>query len=145
MPRIGFRVPKTYRYILYAILGVSLISGLTFYYLNTWGIVEGPFGPEIHPAQKYFLMVHGASAFLFMMSFGIMLANHVPATWRTKRSRVLGVALVSLGSFQIISAYCLYYIGSPEIRPILANAHTIIGTSIPIILIGHLVAGRKKR
>ena len=145
MAMINFRIPIKYRAILFAALGCSWVTGLIFFYLNRWGTVDSDFGMTKHPAQTFFLMTHGASAFVMLMCFGVLLVNHLPAAWRLKRSRYLGLTLTTLISFQIITAYSLYYIANDESRIFIANLHTASGASIPFFLIAHIIIGRIRR
>ena len=145
MSRIGFRIPLTYRAILFVGLAGSWFTGLTFYYMNNWVTVEGAFGPMKHPAQQFVIMGHGAAAFIMLMCFGVLAVNHLPAAWRLRRSRYLGITLTALLSFQIITAYILYYIAGEESRALISNLHTLSGASIPIVLIGHIIRGRMQR
>jgi len=137
--RIGIRIPKLIRYLIYGFFIISLITGYTFFTLNQFVIIEGPFGPQKHPMQKYFLMTHGASAFIIMTLFGAMLAAHVPKTWDLKKNRNTGVTLITIISIQMITAYGLYYLVLGDYRIYLIYGHLISGTMLPIALIFHLI------
>ena len=78
-----------------------------------------------------------------LMAIGAMLANHVPATWRTRRSRGLGLSLVVGVALMVISAWCLYYAADEYWRPILGNIHAAIGFALPLILAIHILRGRR--
>ena len=145
MSKIGFRIPLTYRAILFIGLASSWCTGLIFYYMNNWVTVEGAFGPMKHPAQQFVIMGHGAAAFVMLMCFGVLVVNHLPSAWRLRRSRYLGITLTTLFSFQIITAYILYYIAREESRALISNLHALSGASIPIILVGHIIRGRMQR
>ena len=145
MTKINFRIPIKYRAILFMALGCSWLTGLTFFYLSRWVTIESAFGVTQHPAQTFVLMTHGASAFVMLMCFGVLLVNHLPAAWHLNRSRYLGLTLTTLISFQIITAYTLYYIADEESRLFISNLHAASGESIPFFLIGHLIIGRKQR
>jgi hypothetical protein len=145
MSKIGFRIPLTYRAILFIGLASSWCTGLIFYYMNNWVTVEGAFGPMKHPAQQFVIMGHGAAAFVMLMCFGVLVVNHLPSAWRLRRSRYLGITLTTLFSFQIITAYILYYIASEDSRALISNLHALSGASIPIILVGHIIRGRMQR
>ncbi len=145
MSKIGFRIPLTYRAILFIGLASSWCTGLIFYYMNNWVTVEGAFGPMKHPAQQFVIMGHGAAAFVMLMCFGVLVVNHLPSAWRLRRSRYLGITLTTLFSFQIITAYILYYIAGEESRALISNLHALSGASIPIILVGHIIRGRMQR
>lgn len=145
MSYINVRMRRHFRHWLYGVLCLSWCSGVLFFILSRWMLVEGDFGPEKHPWQFPVLMVHGAAAFLIMVSYGSVLLSHVTATWRLKRLRGLGLTLVAMLCFQIISAWFLYYLSNDEIRAWLANIHGAVGLSFPLVLTIHIVQGLKDR
>ena len=105
--QIGVRLPKIIKNSIYGLFLISLVTGYTFFILNQFIVIEGPFGPQKHPLQKYFLMTHGASAFLIMTLFGAMLAAHVPKTWHLGKNKITGVFLIAVIASQMITAYCV--------------------------------------
>ncbi|MCB1579170.1 MAG: hypothetical protein KDI81_18025 [Xanthomonadales bacterium] len=136
-------MPAGLRRGLYAVLALSWASGIVYFVLSRWLQVDGEFGPEKHPWQFPLLKIHGAAAFLMLMAIGAMLVNHVPATWRTRRSRGLGLSLVAGVALMVISAWCLYYAADEYWRPILGNIHAAIGFALPLILAIHILRGRR--
>lgn len=142
---IKARFPDFYRRTLYILVSISWISGVAFFALSRWFMVEGDFGPMRHPWQFPALMTHGAVAFLLMFAFGFILASHVPVTWKLKQFRNIGLLLIFIVSFQMISAYCLYYLANEDMRDIIANVHAAIGFSFPFILLIHIIQGIRRR
>lgn len=140
---IRMHMPAGLRRSLYAMLALSWASGIVYFVLSRWLQVEGEFGLEKHPWQFPLLKVHGAAAFFMLMAIGAMLANHVPATWRTRRSRGLGLSLLVGVALMVISAWCLYYAANEYWRPILGNIHAAIGFALPLILALHILRGRR--
>lgn len=145
MATISVKLPPVFRRSLYTITALSWCSGLAFFIMLNWVTVEGDFGPEKHPLQFPILQLHGACAFLMIMSFGAMLAAHVPASWRTQRSRNIGIALASLIGLQMISAYGLYYLSNEDIRQWVSWFHLSLGISLPLMLGSHVVMGLRSR
>lgn len=145
MSKVGTKIPKKYKIILYTLLLISLISGSTFFIMFNWIEVEGDFGPQKHPWQYFFLQLHGAAAFLMMISFGFLLGTHVPAGWKTKKLRKTGITLVSSIIYLIISAYFLYYIAQEDFRKYLGWSHAIVGISLPFQIAFHLFLGHRKK
>lgn len=136
-------MPKRLRRSFYLVLATSWITGITFFVLSRWMQVEGDFGLEQHPWQSPLLKIHGAAAFLMLMAIGALLINHVPATWRTHRSRGFGLTLVVGVSLMIVTAWSLYYAADEQWRPILGNVHAAIGVTLPLILGIHIWRGRR--
>lgn len=137
--RTGLHFPRSARVLLSLVFLTSLTTGLWWYYLHRWGQVESEWGDLMpHPWQKTLLRVHGASAFCAMMSFGFLLARHLPPAWRTRRHRLSGLPLTMLVVTMIVSGYALYYAGE-ELRPLAADVHLYSGLALPVVLLAHIV------
>ncbi len=143
MRLIELRLRTALRRVLYTVLATSWATGIAFYTLRRWFQIEGDFGLETHHWQQPILQMHGAAAFAMLMLIGAMLANHVPAGWRSGRSRVHGVVLACSMSVMAISAWCLYYLGVEDIRTWIANVHLLIGLTMPIQIGVHIWIGRR--
>lgn len=141
MAFITFKIPFNFRVALFSLLTASWVSGVVFYILHRWFVIEGEFGPEKHSWQQPVLMIHGASAFLMMICYGALLFAHVPSSWKLNRLRYLGISLVVAFAFQIITAYLLYYLSNEDVREIVANMHAFNGLLIPFLLTTHIVVG----
>jgi len=144
MPKINLKVDIRYQWWLFILITVSLISGLAFFALNNWFEIKGEFGFEKHPAQFPILKIHGAAAFLMMMTYGFFLGGHARAGWKVKNRPILGIIVAILPLLLMISGYLLYYIASDLTREIVVYFHVIIGISLPIILILHIKTAAKK-
>lgn len=142
MARINLKIPWRFRAWLFAFIILSWVTGVTFFILNQWVQIEGEFGPEKHPAQGTFLKIHGAAAFLMMISYGYLLATHIPTGYRSRRQRVLGLGLVGAQGFLILTAYGLYYAGGDDFHALLGYAHASVGFIFPFLLAAHLITGR---
>lgn len=143
MAKITFKIPQKIQKLLFTLVGTSWFTGILFFVLKTWFIVEGEFGPEKHPWQFPTLMIHAASAFLIMILYGALLITHVPSSWKLNRMRVLGISLITVVAFQIISAYLLYYLANEQIRDIVEYLHLGAGFTLPFILTAHIIIGVK--
>ncbi len=145
MSFITLRIPLSFRLFLFATLTTSWVSGVVFFILNTWFIVEGEFGPEKHPWQQPALMLHGAAAFLMMIIYGGLLFSHIASGLALAKWRYLGMTLCSAFAFQIITAYALYYLAAENIRTIIAYLHAAVGFLIPFLLTAHIIRGIQNR
>lgn len=141
----SIRIPKPRRLGLFALLLISWTSGVTFFILNTWISVEGEFGLEKHPWQFKVLKIHGGAAFLMMVAFGYFLGTHVPAGWKIRSLRPLGLSVVLAQGCLIVSAYLLYYLGDETLRQSAAYVHAFIGFSLPMLLVAHIRQGTLRR
>jgi heme A synthase len=144
MKLISLRIPILYRRFFYGFLALSLCTGVIFFALNRWVEIEGEFGPQKHPLQAVFIRIHGAAAFLMLMSFGTLLAAHIPYGWKSTRSRKSGIVIFSLVFLQILLGYLLYYLANESIREYTGYVHIIFGLIIPLALYVHIRQRRKK-
>ena len=144
MARITLKIPWRFRAWLFAFIMLSWVTGVTFFILNQWLEIEGEFGPEKHPAQATFLKIHGGAAFLMMISYGYLLATHIPAGYRSRRQRVLGLGLVAAQGFLILTAYGLYYVGGADFHALIGYAHASVGFLFPFLLAAHIVTGKRR-
>lgn len=123
---------------LFALYATAWCSGITFFVLKTWFVVDGDFGPFKHPWQFPSLQIHGAAAFLMMITFGFLLGAHVQYTWGIKKRKKSGVAIVTMNVLLMMSAYLLYYIVQNELRNIIEYVHLAIGFALPFALLFHI-------
>lgn len=142
---ISLRIPQSIKRLLTFCIYTSLITGCTFFVLNTWITIEGDFGPEKHPWQFFSLKLHAFSAFAMMLLYGAFLGSHVPLAWRSKHSRKSGISLGVFIGVQVLSAYGLYYLANEIARNLVAWTHLAIGMSLPIALFVHIKAAQKRR
>lgn len=144
MSLISLRIPQLYRRIFYGLLALSLCSGLVFFILQQWFEIEGEFGPQKNPWQAVVMRIHGAAAFFMLMSFGALLAAHIPYGWKSTRSRKSGLCIAALVALQIILGYLLYYLADETVRQYTSYVHIICGLIMPLALYVHTVQRQKK-
>ncbi|MGJ8671386.1 hypothetical protein [Rubritalea sp.] len=168
MLRVQMKMSWPARAILALIILTSWCSGLAFYIFNNFLEIEGEFGPEKHPLQYTILKIHGAAAFAMILTFGYLLASHIPIGLKAKRERLVGLTLTFIQLALIVSAYFLYYgDGDGELRSnILVEAlakllplsdehkeireetftfllHFYAGLCYPLFIILHIVLGKR--
>lgn len=145
MPLVRMRLPVLLRRLLYAVLTGSWLTGTTFFVLSRFVEIEGEFGPEKHPWQSPILAAHGAFAFLMLLAIGSLWLNHVPAGWRSGRSRRLGITLIVATALMVVSGWVLYYAAGETLRTWIGNVHFALGLLVPVALTLHIVLGRRSR
>lgn len=131
-------MPGWFRKGLYGLYAMAWCSGVSFFVMKTWLVVDGDFGPVKHPWQFPSLQVHGAAAFLMMITFGFILGAHVQYSWECHQHRKRGIAIIALNSSLMITAYLLYYIAQDDFRDVIEYIHLAIGFSLPLALIAHV-------
>ncbi|RAP33760.1 hypothetical protein DID77_02570 [Candidatus Marinamargulisbacteria bacterium SCGC AG-439-L15] len=141
------KVPPLYKRLLYLTLTSSWVSGSVYFILDTWFPVQGEFGLSKNPYQYFFLQIHGGSAFLMMILYGLFLGTHVSTSISKKEMRKLGLTITGLIGFLISTAYLLYYLSNETLREITRYAHASVGFSLPFILASHILTASnyKKR
>src|SRR4051812_37241358 len=137
MKRIGLHFPKASKLGLWLLILLSWGTGSGWFYMNRWVRVESEFGEEHSPWETVLRDIHGGSAMLVMIYFGYLLGTHVTVGLRAKRNRFFGILLLSVISFQIVTAYGLYYIGGEDFRAMVSWAHLCVGFSLPFLLAIH--------
>lgn len=105
-------------------------------------VIEGDFGPQMHPLQFPMLMVHGFCAFLMIFGAGGMLFAHVPHGWKSGRQRILGSVITAVVLLQVFSGYLLYYLDGDFARLISGYIHLAIGLFVPFVLLAHVRTGK---
>lgn len=139
------KIPTLFRYSIYGIFLLAWGSGLMFFVLKTWFVMEGDFGPIKHAWQYPSLQIHGAAAFLMMITYGFLLGTHVYHAWKVKPLRIFGLLLMALPILLMISGYALYYIAEDIARDLVGYFHLAIGFSLPFVLIGHILRHTHKK
>ncbi len=144
MKRLSLRFPNWARLFFSASFLLSLVSGMLWFALDRWGEVEGEFGPEKHPWLSTLAPIHGAGAFIALISFGMIFSSHVPHGWRTGLARRSGLLTLCCIATLIVTAYGLYYSGSDEMRLTLIWIHLTAGLLLPTFIAFHIFLGRRR-
>jgi len=126
--------------------GTALLfgSGVLWLVLHYFGYTQGEFGNAPHPLEPLFLKLHGAAAMIFLMLLGSLLRVHIPRGWTSEKNRVLGTVLGAFNLLLIVSAYALYYLANEETRPWISATHWILGLALPLLLVVHIIVGRRR-
>jgi hypothetical protein len=101
---------------------------------------EGDFGPSPHPLEFWSLAAHGAFALATLWMLGLLWAIHIPAGWRSLRRRWSGSFMFGVAAVLVISGYLLYYLGNPDIIPVVAVLHWGVGLACPALFLLHRFA-----
>lgn len=113
----------------YTVFGVLFLSGAL------WLIEPG----------SWLLKIHGATAMASLVILGVMIPSHMRRGWDQRRNRVTAVVITSFCALLIVSGYGLYYWGGEESRAVISSVHSIAGCLLPVILVTHIVTGRKQK
>src|SRR5215218_6225392 len=118
-------------------------SGVLWLLFHYFVQVHGELGDRPHALEAWWLRLHGAAAMLMLAVLGSLLPIHMRRGWHQRKNLVPGISLSALALLLIISGYALYYFGSEETRPWISAFHWVLGLSAPLLLVWHIVSGRR--
>jgi len=133
------RLKPAFRFALYAAFAVLFVSGAAW-------LVADRLKESSELAQEAaadLLMVHGGAAMVALLLLGALVPLHVQRGWRAARNRIAGAAMVTFNSVLVVTAFGLYYAGSETLRPWMSDVHLWVGLAFPLLLLIHVVLGRR--
>jgi hypothetical protein len=91
----------------------------------------------------WMMKVHGAAAMVSLMTLGWLIPTHIIRGWVSKKNRLGGIVILATCVILAVTGYGLYYFGGDVVRSTTSGIHWGLGVAFPVILIVHIVAGRK--
>ena len=91
----------------------------------------------VRPAPLW-LKIHGAAAIAFLLVFGTLLDQHIPAGLRQEEERPSGVWLAILCGLLVLTGWGLYYFGNEALRQWTSRLHWAVGLVLPVLLFLHV-------
>ena len=144
-PSFSLRLSRWHEWLIYAISGLLLVTGGAWLLLDRFGKVNGEFGPEPSPALPWLLLVHGAAAYAFAIAAAMLIPVHMRLGWNSGRNRRSGLLLVGISLFLILGGLALYYSTAEGFRSAATLSHWVVGLAMPVLIVLHLVRGKKSR
>ncbi len=138
--RLGQR-HKRLAYAAFALLWTSGALWLLFHYFLG---VEGDFGPEPHPLEKWWLRLHGLAAMLALVAIGSLTTHHMLLAWQRNKNRRSGLPMLLLTAWLAATGYVLYYFSSDANAAWLPLLHWTVGLALPVALTLHILVGRQR-
>ena len=135
------RLKSSFRYWTYAVFSVLFLSGAV------WLVADWQKDADEAWQQlaANLLMIHGGAAMLALMMLGALIPLHLLRAWRARKNLVSGVAVATVNTVLIVTAFGLYYLGSETMRPWMSWIHIGAGFSLALVLPLHIVLGRRAR
>jgi len=130
------------RYFLYAVLALVFLSGVAWAYWNYFVASPGDFQMT---AKAWAMKIHGGAAMAVLVLIGMLLNVHVRFAWRAGRNQMNGSVFLSALAILTISGYGLYYAGGERLRAWTSWIHLAVGLVLPVLLLIHILLGRKTR
>ena len=136
------RLAGPHRWTLYGVTFLVWISGTLWLCFNP---LWAPASDSLESPWTHWLMeIHGAAAMLFLVMMGSLL-THVARAWASGRNRLSGLsAIVSVG-FLALTGWGLYYMGDEGERLIISWGHSVVGVALALLLVLHVIFGRRSR
>jgi protein-S-isoprenylcysteine O-methyltransferase Ste14 len=78
-----------------------------------------------------------------LILLGLLIPKHMLRAWAQRRNRGTAIGMVIVSLLFVFSGYGLYYCGDEGLRWWISAVHSWAGILFPILLIGHILVGRK--
>ena len=140
--RCVLQLDARFRASLYAVFSVLFITGVAWLPADRLKSADG--GDVWSGLAPLLLMLHGGAAMLALMLLGALVPLHLWPAWRRDKNRAMGVAVASLTTSLIVTAFGLYYIGSDIFRGWTSDLHIVLGLAFPALLTAHVVTGKQR-
>lgn len=141
----GVRLSPLHRATLYGTFAVLAASGALWALLHDGLPFLGIALPAWHGAEPSLLALHGAAAMLMLLVLGSLVPQHVKWSWKGRLNRGTGGSMVATQVLLLVTGYALYYAGGEEARTVASDIHLAVGVGSPLLLLWHIVAGRRRR
>ena len=141
------RLGTAARRCVYAVVALLVASGIWWIALRYSDVLLPPPRDELArlAREAHAMRVHGALAFVTLLTFGAMLATHVQRGWVLQRNRTSGSTIVAALTILTVSGYALYYLVDDNTRPPVSLLHWALGLAFVPALIAHIALGRRSR
>jgi len=133
------RIDPQFRFAIYAVFTVLFITGAAWLVADQMKESDEVW----QVAAANLLMVHGGAAMVALMLLGALVPVHLRRAWRARKNRTTGIVMATLNLILIVTAFGLYYVGSEEMRPWMSRIHYGLGLALPVLLLVHVVLGRR--
>lgn len=144
-PQFILMLPRWHEWLVYATTALLVLTGIAWLLLDRFGKVEGEFGPEPSPALPWLLLTHGTVAYAFLIVAAMLIPVHMRLGWHSGRNKPSGLSLVGIGLLLALSGLALYYSTGEAFRGLASISHWVVGLTLPILLVVHLVRGKGSR
>ena len=139
----GYRLERWHRWSLYASGWILLGSGILWLIARYFLRVTTEFGDSIHPLEHVAMQMHGVGALASCFFVGSLLQQHIRRAYRAHKNLGSAWVLISVLSALVLSGYALYYWVGEQTRPLISTTHWVVGLALPVVLMVHIVLGRR--
>jgi hypothetical protein len=139
--RCVLQLDARFRASLYAVFSVLFITGVAWLPVDRLKSAAG--GDVWSALALVLLMLHGGAAML-ADAVGALVPLHLWPAWRRGKNRAMGVAVASLTTSLIVTAFGLYYIRLDIFRGRASDPHIVLGLAFPALLTAHVVTDKQR-
>jgi len=141
---VPIRFAAPHKKFLYSVFSLLWLSGALWLIFHYFMRVPGEFGITPHPAEIWWLRLHGLMVFAVLVALGSVLPVHVLRAWQLNKNRHSGLLMKMFFLWLAITGYALYYFTSESNENWLPVLHWGAGIGVPIMLLLHIRKGRKR-
>ena len=135
------RIEPWFRFALYGAFAALFATGALWLVADR--LKDSADGETWQMVAADLLMVHGGVTMITLMMLGALVPLHARRGWRAGRNRLTGAAMATFNAILITTAFGLYYFGSDSLRPWASALHTDLGLLLPVLLVVHVMVGRR--
>jgi hypothetical protein len=137
------RLPPWQRRFIYLATGALIATGAGWMIVSYLLAPAGEAVPAPHAFAPALLAIHGIAAYLSLTALGFVCGSHLRNGWRLAAQRVPGILLWTAWVLLVATGIAFYYFVDDASRPMLRNLHIGAGLLMPIVLVWHIVQGRR--
>jgi hypothetical protein len=137
------KLPAWQRHGVYASLSILAVSGL--WWLGLHFADQSEEGLTQNIAKLWAIRAHAAAALWTLVMAGSLLPAHMRVAWHTRKNRVSGACVTLVLLVLTLTGYALGYVPESWVRQWSTWLHWSIGAAVPLILVVHIMLGRRAR
>ena len=126
-------------------VGLLVVTGLTWLGVHWFAPASSDGIPLPSPTKLWAMRLHAACALASLVALGSLLPVHIRTAWHRRKNRWSGsVNLLAFGVL-LLTGYALWYASEGIFKDWAVWLHWGFGLALPIVLLAHVVLGRRSR
>ena len=142
--RLRFRMEPWQRRTIYLCITALVTSGGVWLAGHFLLHSATEFGEANNPLEPWAMKVHGAVAMVALFFVGSLLNGHMRRAHAVRRNHRSGWSLIIFLGWLTVSGYALYYIAGEQSRSFWSTSHWVPGLLLPLLVIVHVMLGRRR-
>jgi len=141
----GIKLSALQRWTIYVAFAVLFVTGVVWSVLHDGLPRLGYEALAELSIVPVLLELHGAAAMLALVALGSLIPQHIKWAWTGRLNRFTGGLILATQALFIGTGCALYYAGDEAFRAYASNVHLVLGLGFPLVLVGHIIVGRRHR